>query len=176
MTSNLRKHAAGLFPTYEVTEQALKALKETGFSMAQVSVLVQDAGRQQQLRFGDSSKPFNRSDNAATGAVEGAMTGGLLTLAGGVAALLIPGIGLALAVESVLTVLLTSAAVATTGGLLGALRGWSMTEKQARFYNDRIVQGNYLVAIEGTEAEIHQAEQVLKRWDIQNWSVFSPLN
>lgn len=43
-----------------------------------------------------------------------------------------------------------------------------MTEKQARFYNDRIVQGNYLVAIEGTEAEIYQAEQVLKRWNIQD--------
>lgn len=175
MTSYPRKHAAGLFPNREITEQALKELKETGFPMDRISVLIQDSDRQPQTSLGDpKEKTFSRSDNAAKSAVEGAMTGGLLTLAGGVAALLIPGIGLALAAESVLAVLLASATVATTGGLLGALRGWSMSEKQAQFYYGRITQGNYLVAIEGTEAEIHQAEQVLKQWNIQDWSVFAP--
>lgn len=173
MPSYPRKHAAGLFPNREITEQAIKALKETGFPINRISVLIQDSDGQQQVSIGDSKeKTFSRSDNATTGAVEGAMTGGLLTLAGGVAALLIPGIGLALAAESVLTVLLATATAATTGGLLGALQGWSMSEKQAQFYYDRMTQGNYLVAIEGTETEIRQAEQVLKQWNIQDWNVF----
>jgi hypothetical protein len=88
--------------------------------------------------------------------------------------LLIPGIALALAAESVLTVLLGSAAVAATGGLIGALQGWFIPEEQARFYNDRVSQGDYLVILEATESEIHQDEKILSRWDIQEWHIFAP--
>lgn len=103
----------------------------------------------------------------------GAATGGLLALAGGIAALLIPGIGLPLVAGSVLTVLLGSGAVAGIGGLIGALEGWYIPEKQAKLYSERVSQGDYLVIIEGTESEIHQAEKILSRWGIQEWQIFA---
>jgi hypothetical protein len=85
-----------------------------------------------------SKRAFTRSEGVASGAAEGAAAGGLLALAGGIAALLVPGIGLALAAESVLTVLLGSAAVAAAGGLIGALEGWYIPKKQAKFYKEYI--------------------------------------
>lgn len=176
MTSNQSKHAAGIFSSREITEQAIKELKESGFAMSRVSVLVKDSDRAEQIGHTETEGSLSRSQRVTTGAAEGAATGGLLALAGGVAALLIPGIGLALAAESVLTVLLGSSAIAVSGGLLGALRGWFMSDAEAAHYHDRIDQGGYLVAIEGTDAEIRQAEQILSKWDIQDWNVFTHSN
>lgn len=132
--------------------------------MNKLSVLTKDSERDQQLLI-SSEDPIlpnvHRSEGMAIGASAGAVTGGLLTLAGGIAALLVPGIGLALAAESVLTVLLGSAAVAGIGGLIGTLEGWYIPEKQAALYNDRVSQGDYLVAIESTEDDIRLAEPSL---------------
>ena len=66
------------------------------------------------------------------------------------------------------------AAVAAAGGLIGALEGWYVPEKQAKFYNDRVSQGDYLVTLEGTESEILTAEKILSRWGIQEWQIFAP--
>ena len=84
-----------------------------------------------------------------------------------------PGIGLVLAAESILTVLIGSAAVAGMGGLLGALEGWYIPQKQAALYNERVSQGDYLIALEGIEDDISQAETILSRWGIREWGVFA---
>lgn len=169
------KHAIGVFSNRNAAEQALKELKDTGFPMNKLSVLTKDSARDQQPLSSENPILPNvpRSEGMAIGASAGAVTGGLLTLAGGIAALLVPGIGLALAAESVLTVLLGSTAVAGIGGLIGALEGWYIPEKQAALYNDRVSQGDYLVAIESTEDDIRFAEPVLKRWGIQEWRVYN---
>lgn len=176
MTSQNLKHAIGIFSNRQDVEQALKELKDTGFPMNKLSVLAKDSDRNEQLL--SSEDPIipnvTRSEGVAIGASAGAATGGLLTLAGGIAALLIPGIGLVLAAESVLTVLLGSAAVAGISGLIGALEGWYIPEKQAALYNDRVSQGDYLVTIEATESEIRQAEKILSCWGIQEWQIFAP--
>jgi hypothetical protein len=176
MVSHKIKRAIGLFPSREIAEQALKELKDRHFALNKISVLTKDpASDQQLLNTEDLSKLTpTRSEGIKMGASAGAATGGLFTLAAGIAALLVPGIGLVLAAESVLTVLLGSATVAGVGGLIGALEGWYIPEKQAKYYNDRLSQGDYLVTLEGTESEIHQAEEILNRWNIQEWRVFAP--
>lgn len=175
MASTQDKHAIGVFSSRNTAEQALKELKDTGFPMNKISVFTKDSGGDEQsLSTADLSKlTLTRSEGIKLGASAGAATGGLLTLAGGIAALLVPGIGLVLAAESVLTVLLGSAAVAGIGGLLGALEGWYIPQKQAALYNERVSRGDYLVALEGTEGDIHQAEKILSRWGIEEWRVFA---
>lgn len=169
------KHAIGVFSSRNIAEQALTELRDTGFPMNKISVLTKDFTGDEKLSSEDKSEPnLTRSEAVASGATKGAATGGLLALAGGIAALLIPGIGLPLVAGSVLTVLLGSGAVAAAGGLIGALEGWYIPEKQAKLYNDRVSQGNYLVTLEGTESEIRQAEKVLSRWGIQEWQIFAP--
>lgn len=173
MADTQDKHAIGVFSSRNIAEQALKELRDTGFPMNKISVLTKDSAGDEKLSSDQSERAFTRSEGVASGASAGAATGGLLALAGGIAALLVPGIGLALAAESVLTILLGSAAVAAAGGLIGALEGWYIPEKQAKFYNDRVSQGDYLVTLEGTESEIRQAENILSRWGIQEWQIFA---
>ena len=175
MTLTQDKHAIGVFSSRNTAEQALKELKDTGFPMNKLSVLAKDSDRDEQLLSSENLilPKVTRSEGVAMGASAGAATGGLLTLAGGIAALLIPGIGLVLAAESVLTVLLGSAAVAGIGGLVGALEGWYIPEKQAALYNDRVSQGHYLVTIESTEYDVRLAESVLKHWGIQEWRIYN---
>lgn len=121
MADTQDKHAIGVFSSRTIAEQALKELRDTGFPMNKISVLTKDSAADEKLSSDKSELTLTRSEGVASGAASGAATGGLLALAGGIAALLVPGIGLALAAESVLTVLLGSAAVAAAGGLLGAL-------------------------------------------------------
>lgn len=175
MAFDQQKHAIGVFSSRKIVEQALKELKYSGFPMNKFSVLTKDTEGYEQFSSENPSKvTYSRSEGVEFGATAGAATGGLLALAGGIAALLISGIGLPLVAESVLTVLLGSGAVAAAGGLLGALEGWYIPEKQAKLYNDRVSQGDYLVTLEGTESEIRHAEKILSRWDIQEWHIFAP--
>lgn len=175
MADTQDKHAIGVFSNRTTAEQALKELKDIGFPMNKISVLTKDFTSDEKLSSENKSeRTFTRSEGLASGAAKGAATGGLLVLAGGIAALLIPGIGLPLVAESVLTVFLATGASAAAGSLVGALEGWYIPEKQAKFYNDRVSQGDYLVTIEGTESEISQAEKILSRWGIQEWQIFAP--
>lgn len=173
MASNQLKHAIGTFPNRLSAEQALMELRDTGFPMNKISAIAKNSDGAQQL-CGDDPSELNvtRSEGVALGAAAGAATGGLLTLAGGLGALFVPGIGLALAAESVLAVILGSGAAATAGGLIGALQGWFIPEEQAKFYNDRVSQGDYLVTVESTEDDIRRAEPVLRRWGIQEWRIY----
>ena len=174
MADNQDKHAIGVFSSWNIAEQALKELKDTGFPMNKISVFTKDSADEKLSSEDKSKRTLTQSEGVALGASAGAATGGLLALAGGIAALLIPGIGLPLVAESVLTVLLGSGAVAAAGGLIGALEGWHIPEKQAKFYNDRVSQGDYLVTVEGTESEITTAEKILSRWGIREWQIFAP--
>lgn len=176
MASSQLKHAIGTFPNRLSAEQALMELRDTGFPMNKISVITKNSEPDKPLGGEDTSeRPVTRSEGVTLGAALGAATGGLLPLAGGLGALLVPGIGLVLAAESVLAVLLGSGAVAAFGGLIGALQGWFIPEEQARAYNDRVSQGDYLVTLESTEDDIRRAEPVLSRWGIQEWRVYNAL-
>jgi hypothetical protein len=61
---------------------------------------------------------------------------------------------------------------AAAGGLMGALVGLGIPEERARVYNDRITQGDYLVIVDGTEADLHQAEAILGDRGIQDWGIY----
>ena len=78
--------------------------------------------------------------------------------------LAIPGVGAAAEVGFLLgNTLLGSGIGAAGGGLVGALIGWGVPEERANYYNDRVYNENdYLVMVEGTEAEIRAAEAVLQ--------------
>lgn len=47
-----------------------------------------------------------------------------------------------------------------------------LPEDRTRFYNDRVMQGNYAVIVNGTEEELHRAESVLQQKEIQNWGIY----
>ncbi|MBD2307723.1 hypothetical protein H6G17_19840 [Chroococcidiopsis sp. FACHB-1243] len=170
------KHAVGIFPNRVQAEQALSQLRDSGFPMQQVSAIAKDAASRDRLD--NTSQTGNQAgEGARAGAIAGGATGGLLGLIEGLAVLAIPGVGPAAAAGAVLAnTLVTGGIGAAIGGLGGALIGWGIPEEQAKFYQNRVARGDYLIVVEGTPAEIHRAEAILNRWGIQAWGVYDTPN
>jgi hypothetical protein len=174
MANGQLKHAIGTFSNRQSAEQALKELRDTGFPINKISVIAKNSDRDKQLGSDDTSeRTVTRAEGVGLGAAVGAAIGGLPALVGSLGVLFVPGVGPVLAAESILAALLGSGAIAATGGLIGALQGWFIPEEQARFYNDRVSQGDCLVTVESTEDDIRRAEPVLRRWGVQEWRIYN---
>lgn len=179
-----RKRAIGAFTQRGSAEAAITDLKNSGFSMNQVSIIAKDASNHDQIadtgvkvRQNNEVREGNKADEGAkTGAVTGGALGGLGGLLVGLGVLAIPGIGPVLAGGAAATALTTAisggAIGAAAGGLAGGLVGLGIPEDRARVYNDRFERGDYLVMVEGTEDEIHRAEAILNQHGIRDWGIF----
>ena len=175
-----RNHrAVGVFPHRRDAEAALRELRDSGFNMDHVSVVGKDAGPHDQIagvEMSDRAGGNKADEGAKAGAATGGALGGLTGLLVGLGALAIPGIGPVMAGGALATALATTAAGgaigATAGGITGALVGLGIPEERARFYNDRVNRGDYLVMVDGTEDEIRRAETILSRRGIQEWGIY----
>jgi hypothetical protein len=149
----LKQTLAGLFATRSEADAAVEDLKARGVSSDNVSVVVRDSA------IGRTGEDVTADDRmAATGssAASGAAMGGLLGLLAGVAALAIPGVGaLFVAGPLAASLGLTGAAAtavsgavtgALAGGLIGALTGLGFTREDAELYENRIKEGDVMVA------------------------------
>lgn len=177
MTPHNLKRAIGIFSDHQDAEQALAELKNQGFPMHKLSVITKSSGDDDSLDSyldGQSVRQpsITRAEGAKTGAITGSIGVGSIAIIVGLSSLLIPGIGQVLAAESLLTTFLGGGFAATAGGLYGALRGWVVPEEQAKIYNDRFNQGDYLIIMEAAENEILIAEPVLKHWGIWAWRIY----
>ena len=169
------QRAVGTFPTRQAAEEALTELRDCGFDMDCISAIAQNQPDREQLAGVEVESSSQRAkDGAETGAVVGATTGGMLGLIGSLGILAIPGVGLATEVAVLLgNTLLGSGFGAAGGGLVGALIGWGIPEEQAKYYDELLSKGNYVVLVEGTEAEIRGAEAILLNRKIHNWNIYS---
>jgi hypothetical protein len=174
--------AVGVFNSRQAAESALTELRDSGFSMDRVSVIARDMDQNDQLAGADvSDRVGNQArEGAGAGAVTGTALGGLGGLLVGLGALAIPGIGPIVLAGAGATALATTAAGAgigaAAGGLVGGLVGLGIPEDRARVYNERVSRGDYLVMVDGTEAEIQRAATVLSRRGIQDWGIYNAPN
>lgn len=172
------QQAVGVFSNYSDLDKALNSLKAAGFEMNRVSVIAQDAGRHDRIAGASISELDDNKagEGAATGVVAGGAIGGLTGLLVGLGSLAIPGLGPmvfageATAIASILT---GGAVGAAAGGLIGVLVGIGIPEDRAKIYIDRLANGEYLVLVEGTEAQIRLAESVLRDGGIQEWGIYN---
>lgn len=94
-------------------------------------------------------------------------------LIGGLGIIALPGVGAVAELGIVLAnTLLGSGFGAAGGGLVGALIGWGIPEEQARYYDEMLSQGQYIILMEGTKAELSGAEAILQNRRIQNWGIY----
>jgi hypothetical protein len=146
--------------------------------MDRVSVIAQNADQDDDIAGTPvQEKVGNKADEgAAAGVVSGGILGGLGGLLVGLGTLAIPGIGpimLAGATATTIATTLAGASIgAVAGGFLGALIGLGIPEERARVYEDRVRRGHYLVIIDGTDAEIAQAEAILHRRGVEEYGVY----
>lgn len=123
--------------------------------VADISVLVPDTS---EVRDIGHVKATKAPEGATTGVVAGGLTGGVIGLLAGIGTLAIPGLGAFIAAGPLLAALSGAAAGAAAGGVVGALIGMGIPEYEAKAYEDKLRQGNYLVAVHNVKGE--QASQV----------------
>ncbi len=183
MMNQNHKRAVGTFSHHADAEKALHELRDSGFSMNQVSVVGQDihstsnvAGANTADRLSDLEKNTKADEGAKTGAVTGGTVGGLTGLLVGLGMVAIPAIGpimLAGAGATALATTLAGGAIgAATGGVVGGLIGLGIPEDRARTYSDRVDHGDYLIMVEGSEADIQRAEAILSHRGINHWGIY----
>lgn len=180
------RRAIGVFAHRRDAEAALTELRDAGFPMSRVSIIAKhnDGDRIAGVNTGGVNAGVDRNvdrgnkadEGAKAGAATGAALGGLGGLLVGLGALAIPGIGPVIAGGAVATALATTAAGgaigAAAGGITGGLVGLGIPENRAQVYSDRFQRGDYIVIVDGTESEIHQAETILKRRGIEEFAIY----
>ncbi|MDZ8051960.1 MAG: histidine kinase [Aulosira sp. ZfuCHP01] len=184
--ARLNKRAIGVFAHRRDAEAALTELRDAGFPMSRVSIIAKhnEGDRIAGVNAGGVNTGVDRNvatttkadEGAKAGAATGAALGGLGGLLVGLGALAIPGVGPVIAGGAVATALATTVAGgaigAAAGGITGGLVGLGIPENRARVYSDRFQRGDYLVIVDGTESEIHQAETILKRRGIEEFATY----
>ena len=177
MNTNELRRAVGTFSTREDAEYALRELNDAGFNMDRVSVVVKNPSKKGDIGGAEVKSTSEQiKGGTAAGATTGAATGGVLGLIGGLSVIALPGVGAVAELGIVLAnTLLGSGIGAAGGGLVGALIGWGIPEDRAKYYDELLSQGQYVVLMEGTQSEINGAEAILKNRRIQNWGVYGTL-
>lgn len=175
MVDNEQRHAVGTFATREDAELALQELRGAGFDMDRVSVIAQNVEPRESMGGAEVKSPSEQAKGgAAAGATTGAATGGLIGLIGGLGVIALPGVGAVAELGVVLANTLLGGGIgAAGGGLVGALIGWGVPEERAKYYNEMLEQGKYVILVEGTEAEINGAEAILTNRRIKDWSIYA---
>ncbi len=176
--SGRHKRAVGVFSTRSETEQALTELRTAGFDMDRVSVIAKDADSKGEIAGIDvkESADHKADEGATKGALTGGTLGGLTGLLVGLGLVAIPGIGPIMlagaSATAIATTLAGTALGAAAGSLIGALVGLGIPEEEAKAYSDRVERGDYLVLLDGREAEVAKAEIILSKAGVQHWSIY----
>lgn len=171
--------ALGVFTNSQEVEQAINELRTASFPVEKISVIAKDVEQGEKLGEAQTSDRIGNQDVNTTTPVGDTLTAttwGTLLL--GLSSLALPGLGAVLAAGSVGVALVTSVAgvavgTAANNNLLKALGDLGIPEERARVYSDRLQQSYYLLILEGTEAEIHGAEEILRDRGIQYWGIYS---
>jgi hypothetical protein len=147
MTKDCRTQV-GVFATRGAAERAIADLRAAGYKESQIGLVARDADGKAVRTDASGTRA---EEGALAGAVAGASVGGLVGL--GVAAGVIPVIGPILAVGTLGTILLNAAGGAALAGLTGALVGLGIPEDDARYYEDEVKAGRYLVTVDCNQGD-----------------------
>jgi hypothetical protein len=138
MAMTMDSIVVGVFHDSEQARQAIDALKSAGYSENEIGFLA---------RIKATGAEDDTMSSAATGAVEGGMLGGVL---GAAAALLIPGIGPAIAGGILLTTLGAAGIGALAGSIIGPLVSAGVPEEEAHHYQRELEKGCTIVTVKAT--------------------------
>lgn len=140
----------GVFDTVDAARNAVFQLLDAGFTVEQISVVCSDETKKRYFR------EFEHQNPAGTNTPRAAVIGGTIgAVIGGLAV-----VGSAVATGS-LALWAAGPIFAWTGGVAGGLVGAMMTrgvEKElANFYQQAVIAGQILVAVEDHQTDVHKA-------------------
>lgn len=161
----------GLFRDRSLARQAVRDLKEAGFTNEQIGLATQDRSEREEDRAeaatvrDEAGTPVEETvPSMAEGAAVGALTGGVIGgLVGLIGSLLIPGLGPVLVGGVLASTLMGAGIGAATGGLIGALVGMGVPEEDARYFDAGLREGGTLVTVNASDG-IPEALAILQRY------------
>jgi hypothetical protein len=159
------KSLSGIFHDKKAAESAYGVLQEMGYGEDDVSILMSDEAR---VRYFPSPALKGEvvgediNEGPGLGSMVGAGTGTALgAILGAAASLAVPGLGIV--VVGPLAAILTGAVMGgMSGGLLGSLLGVGFSEDRAKNIEERIKQGNIIIALNPRSNE--DAEMIIQKW------------
>jgi hypothetical protein len=157
-----RHTVIGVFQTRTGAEDAIQELRRAGFPDESIGMVARTVEGKVVAEKGGQTMA---EQGLAAGAVVGAGAGALVGL--GVLAGTIPVIGPAIAVGTLGTILSNAAAGAAVAGVVGALVGLGIPEEDARYYEEELRGGRYLVSVEAND-RAPEAWGVLYRFGAYN--------
>jgi hypothetical protein len=160
----------GLFKNRAGAEDAIRDLKNAGFTNEQIGVATRDRnerGEDQTKAAADDDQLGKVVEETATGMAEGAavgaLTGGVVGgLVGLIGSLLIPGLGPVVVGGVLASTLMGMGIGAATGGLIGALVGMGVPEEDAKYFDARFREGGTLVTVNAVDST-SEAVAILQR-------------
>ena len=131
----------GVFATQASAEKAYADLRAEGFRDDEIGLVGKD------MKGNVVRKGTAHGNNAGEGAAIGAAAGiaGGAAVGAGIIAGVIPVIGPILAIGTLGTILLNAAGGAVIAGIAGSLIGWGIPAEDAKYYEERVNEGHYLV-------------------------------
>jgi hypothetical protein len=155
------KSTFGIYPDQAAVEQAVIALKQSGFRSTDVSVLVPD-------NVGTKDFAHQKNTKAPEGAVAGggigAILGGGLGFLGGVGVLMVPGLEQFAMAGPILGTLSGLGIGIPVGAITGAMAGATVPEYEAKRFEGRIRRGGILLSVHCDNPDwAKTAAAVLKR-------------
>jgi uncharacterized membrane protein len=143
----------GVFRSEEDAIDAIKELRDQGYSENDISVIAKDKKDVKHIHEETGTKA---PEGAATGMATGGILGGIGGLLLGAGALAIPGIGPIVAAGPIAAALGGAAVGAGAGGIVGALVGLGIPEDEAKEYERSVEEGDILVLVETNEVDRHR--------------------
>lgn len=146
----------GTFQGKGQAEQAVRQLRDKGFTEEEISIVAKGQGQDQGRGRGDDGADI--TDQAAAGATWGGVLGGAAGLLASVGALAIPGIGPIVAAGP-LAATLTGAA---GGGLAGGLLDLGIPAERGQYYEGEVKRGRVLAVVETEVGMVEDAARILR--------------
>jgi hypothetical protein len=151
----------GIYADRSSVEEAVEALRASGFRGTDISVLFQE---NQGTKDFAHEKNTKAPEGATAGGIAGGISGGVLGWLTGIGALAIPGLGPLIAAGPIVAALAGVGAVGAVGGVIGALAGMGVPEYEAQRFEGRIKQGGILMSVHCDNDDwVKRAKEILKQ-------------
>jgi len=174
----MAKAIAGFFRTQAEGESARAALESAGFSHNDVNFVAGDTRAADAPKLGPPLHDAGSESEAASDA----WIGGVVGLAAGMIAVVLPGIGPLIAAGPIAGAIGGLTVGAAAGGVIGLLRDHGISEEEAEFYAEGVRRGGALVTVSGVpddrESEVHKilddngaikVEKLADEWRREGW-------
>lgn len=155
------KVVTGLFDSYRQAEDAVAALKESGISPDDITLISRDAD------YITTDPETSAVEGVGVGSGLGLIAGGSAGLLTGLGLIAIPGLGPVVAAGWLVATIAGAAAGTVVGGaaggLIGTLMGSDISEADAHVYAESIRRGGTLVSVRVHDDRVAEAQSILDR-------------